>query len=75
MATATMTDVEDARFQRGSTIFDDLLRSIGYAESCTELEGWLAQASRAALGGALSLGQLEDLVDRAIEVSRSMPEN
>ena len=67
--------VEDTGSARDQMLFGDLLQSIGYAESWRELDGWLTRASRAAQEGALSLRQLEVLVERATEVSRAIPEN
>ena len=75
MTTAPVRVVEDTGFDQDRMLFGDLLQSIGYAESWRELDGWLARASRAAQEGALSLRQLEALVERATEVSRAIPEN
>ena len=64
----------DANEER-KLLFGDLLQSFVYAETWQELDGWLARASQANLQGTLSNRQLETLVERAIEISRTIPEN
>ncbi len=71
----TVPVVADTGSARDQMLFGDLLQSIGYAESWRELDGWLARAALAAQAGVLSLRQLEVLVERATEVSRTIPEN
>ena len=75
MTTASIRVLEETGSDQDKVLFGDLLQSIGYAESWRELDGWLARASLAAQEGALSVRQVEVLVERAIEVSRTIPES
>ena len=75
MTTAPVIVVEDTELDPDKMLFGDLLQSIGYAASWRELDGWLERASRAARRGAIGSRQLEVLVERAIEISRTIPED
>ncbi len=75
MTTAPVIVVEDTELDPDKMLFGDLLQSIGYAESWRELDGWLTRASRAARRGAIGPRQLEVLVERALEISRTIPED
>ncbi len=75
MTTAPVRTAEDIELDTDKMLFGDLLQSIGYAETWRELDGWLARASRAAREGAIGRRQLEVLVERAIAISRTIPEH
>jgi hypothetical protein len=75
VTTAAAGVAAEKRVAGDRLLFSDLQQSIEYAVSWQELEGWLARASIAHRKGALSTAQVEDLVERAIEVSRTIPES
>ncbi len=55
-------------------LYADLRLSICYAMSWLELEGWIAQACRAHRVGALTLIELDGLLDEAQNVGEQLPE-